>query len=274
MLLVDSEIKTFVTNGKLGQTNQTSIIDGDASCITNIGYDLRADRFAREKKLVESCELQPGESSFVQSKEIISFDKDTVGKVVLKNSRIRMGLTLDAPVYQPGHKTRIFFRLTNVSNDAITLTSGEKYAMLMFEQLHKSPDVPYTGTFEGEFSFKGMADYQSEYADQIKSIDGKIKNLQDLEKSIYGNVITILSIFVAIFTLLNINIDLSNQNNDGAIFLVFNLATLGAISFLAVFLSFLLNKEAKPDKKLWFIPAICFLSILIIIIILHLIPLN
>lgn len=185
-----------------------------------------------------------------------------------------MGLTIDAPVYQPGHKTKIFFRLTNVSNDAIALTCGEKYAMLMFEQLHKSPDEPYTGAFEGEFSFKGMADYQSEYADQIKSIDGKIKNLQDLEKSIYGNVITILSIFVAIFTLLNINIDLANQNTNGAIFLVFNLATLGAISFLAVFLAFLLSKEAKPDKKLWLIPAICFLSILIIVIVLHFVPLN
>ena len=185
MLLVDKEIKTFLTNGEIGSTDQTSIKCGNEDCITNIGYDLCAAFFSKEDKLVESCDLHPGESVFVQSREIIHFDNLTVGRVVLKNSRIRMGLTIDVPVYQPGHTTKIFFRLSNVSNDVITLSAGEKYAMLMFEQLDKEPDAPYTGAFEGEFSFKGLADYQSEYTDQIKSIGGKIKNLHDLEKSIY-----------------------------------------------------------------------------------------
>lgn len=269
MLLVDNEIKTFLSNGELTDTNQTSIKDGDESCITNIGYDLRADRFAKDGELVESCELQPGESAFIQSREIISFDNFTIGRVVLKNSRIRMGLTMDAPVYQPGHKTKIFFRLTNVSNTTIMLSSGEKYAMLAFEQLHKSPDSPYAGTFEAEFSFKGLANYQSEYADQIKSIKGEIKNLRDLEKSIYRNVITILSVFVAIFTLLNINIELTSRAAAGVIFLIFNLAVLGAISFLAVFLAFLINEENKPSKALWLVPISCFLSLLAVIIILQ-----
>lgn len=272
MLLVDSEIKIFLSNGEHTETNQTSIKNGDESCITNIGYDLRADCFAKDGKLVESCELQPGESVFTQSKEIIAFDSITIGRVILKNSRIRMGLTMDAPVYQPGHKTKIFFRLTNVSNSAIVLSSGEKYAMLAFERLDKSPDSPYTGTFEAEFSFKGLANYQSEYADQIKSIKGKIKNLRDLEKSIYGNVITILSVFVAIFTLLNINVELASHAATGIIFLIFNLAVLGAISFLAVFLAFLINKEDKPSKALWLVPTFCFLSLLAVIIILQFIP--
>lgn len=258
MPLVDKDLKTFLLNGKIADTRQTAILDGDESCITNIGYDLRADFFAKDGKLVEYCALQPGESVFVQSKEIVSFDTFTSGRVALKNSRIRMGLTLDAPIYQPGHKTKIFFRLTNLSNAELSLEKGKKYAMLLFDQLLQPPEHPYTGAFVDEFSFKGLADYRSEYTSQIKSIDGKLKNLQDVEKNIYANVIAILAVFVAVFTLLNVNIDLVGRAASGLLFLQFNLAVLGSISFLCVLLVFLLRKEAKPSKWLWLVPACCF----------------
>lgn len=264
MPLVDKDIKSFLLNGQIAETSQTAILDGDANCITNIGYDLRADFFAKDGKLVEYCALQPGESVFVQSKEIISFDMITSGRVALKNSRIRMGLTLDAPVYQPGHKTKIFFRLTNLSSAELALAKGEKYAMLMFDQLLQAPAQPYTGAFVDEFSFKGLADYRSEYTSQIKSINGKLKNLQDVEKSIYANVIAILAVFVAVFTLLDVNIDLVGRAASGRLFLQFNLTVLGAISFLCVLLAFLLNREAKPSKWLWLIPVCCFSAVLLL----------
>lgn len=264
MPLVDKDLKTFLLNGQIADTTQTAILDGDESCITNIGYDLRAEFFAKGKKFVEYCVLQPGESVFVQSKEIVSFDTVTSGRVALKNSRIRMGLTLDAPVYQPGHKTKIFFRLTNLSSDELSLAKGEKYAMLMFDQLLQAPERPYTGAFVDELSFKGLADYSSEYASQIKSIEGKLKNLQELEKSIYTNVVAILSVFVAVFTLLNVNIDLVGRAASGILFLQFNLAVLGAISFLCVLMAFLLHKQARPSRFLWLIPACCFLVVLVL----------
>lgn len=264
MLLVDSEIRTFLTNGKiagteLAEAKQTAIAHGDEDCITNIGYDLRAARFAKNGKFfTDGCELNPGDSVFVESVEAIRFDNNTVGKLALKNSRIRMGFTMDAPTYQPGHTTKIYFRLTNVSNDVLSLVAGDKYAMLMFEQLNTAPDKPYNGPFEKEFSFNGLGAYKSKYADQIRTIDNKIEDLKSLEKNVYGNMLTILSIFVAIFSLLNVNISLTSQAASQISFLVFNLATLGAISLLALFLNALINKESKPSKLLWLVPGVCF----------------
>lgn len=268
MLLVDRDIQTFILNGTLDETTQTSIKGGDESCIISIGYDLRASSFAKDGKMVLSCELLPGESVFVQSSEIVHFDEQTCGKISLKNSRIRMGLTLDAPIYQPGHTTRIYFRLTNVSKELITLEEDQKYAILTFEQLNQPAQTPYTGTFSDEFSFRGLADYTSEYANQVKSLDGKLKDLETLEKSIYLNVTTILSIFVAFFTLINLNITLVQEAATGKMFLLFNLAVLGAASYLALLLNALLRKEKSPTRLLWALPGLCFLAIFLVLLIL------
>lgn len=264
MLLVDSEIKTFLLNSEIDGTAQTWIKNGREDCVTNIGYDLRAARFAKNKSMQESCELNPGESVFVESEEVVRFDNNTCGIVSLKNSRIRMGFTLDAPTYQPGHTTKIYFRLTNVSNDVLVLSAGERYAMLMFQQLEKAPEVPYQGAFEKEFSFKGLGDYKSQYAEQIKSIDGKIKDLKTLEKSIYGNVISLLSVFVAVFTLLNVNISLAQGSARRGVFLLFNLAVLGSISFLSLFMDALIHKEKTAPKWLWIFPILCFAAIFVL----------
>lgn len=79
MILVDKEIKVFLANGQIGNTdNQTAIFDGSYDCVTNIGYDLRARGFIK------------GESVFVESFETIHFDNSTCGIVNIKNSRLRL----------------------------------------------------------------------------------------------------------------------------------------------------------------------------------------
>lgn len=80
------------------------------------------------------------------------------------------------------------------------------------------------GTFQAEFDFKGLGDYKSAYLEQIQSIQGKVKNIQDMEKGIYGNVITILTIFVTIFTILNMNIELAKTSATDPCVPDFNLA--------------------------------------------------
>ena len=265
MLLVDRDIQAFLQNGNIDTNDQTSICHGDEGCITNIGYDLRAKFFIKSGKKAESCELAPGESAFVSSQEYIKFDDITSGILNLKNSRIRMGLTMDAPVYQPGHETYIFFRITNISSNSIDLKIGEKYAMLMFYQFEKGPIHTYSGTFQNENNYSGLARYDSQYADQIKSLDGKVKDIKSLEKSIYSNVITILTIFIAIFTILNVNISLSNNIATAKDFLVYNIANVGAISFLATLMDEMIHKD-KKSHKLWFVPVICFLILVLIVL--------
>lgn len=264
MLYVDRELKESVRNGFAGETQKTAIENGSESCVTNIGYDLVTERLFKETgKPLDSYTLEPGESVFVETKEHIYLSSRTVGIVSLKNSRIRMGLTLDAPVYQPGHKTPVFFRLTNVTDKKLTLRAGEQYAMLMLYQLNAAPDEPYTGAFQGEYKFDGMGNYNDRYADQIQELDEKTRNLKDIEKSLYGNVITILTIFIGIFTLLNVNIDLVKTAASVKDFLTFNLAMIGALSFLSVLLEELLNrKEAR--HWLWAIPAVLYGLLLVI----------
>lgn len=271
MILVDKDIKQLIINGSLlnedSPQKQTAIYGGHDSCITNIGYDLRAESFSYQGKMVEKTEVKPGESVFVKSQEIIVFDSSTIGKVILKNSRIRMGLTLDAPVYQPGHITNIYFRVTNVSSNTITLGRDEKYAMLMFEHLDNDPESPYSGAFQNEFSFTGLADYKSAYSDQIQSLDGKVKDINDIEKRIYSNVITIMTVLIAVFTLLNVNVSLASSTATSVDFIKFNLVTLGAVSFLALLLDELINRQPQKKHKLWFIPATCFLIVILLIVI-------
>ena len=263
MIYVDNIIRSFLVNGAVHETKQTAIFGGDASCVTNIGYDIRANRFYTDQTQSETYILEPGESVTVESAEVIHFDTDTCGILNIKNSRLRMGLSIDAPIYQPGHTTRIYFRITNFSNDSVTLSSGEQYAMLMFEQLSQTPDAPYTGTFRDEFKFRGLAEYRDVYGEQIKRIEKKRTDLKTLEKSIYANVITIITVFIAIFSLLNINFSMAEAAASAASVLLYNLSTLGAISFLSVLLHQLLGTVSRRALWLWLIPALCFIGVAI-----------
>ena len=166
MILVDREIAELTKNGGL-------LDSYDPDCLTNTGYDLRAKYFAIGGEKKTAAYLEPGESAFVASVDILTVPDDMLCRVVLKNSRIRQGFTLDAPVYQPGHQTRVFFRITNVSGNEIRLSAGEKYATLIFEQLTGVPDHPYAGAFSDEFEFSGLGKYQDIYEKQIRELEKK-----------------------------------------------------------------------------------------------------
>ncbi len=259
MLLLDRDIRALLRTTLDADPQPPYIAYADATCVTNIGYDLRADCFMRDGRPADSCTLAPGESVFVSSMEEVWLGNDMVGHVVLKNGRIRMGLTMDAPVYQPGHRTMIYFRLTNISQDEILLEKGEKYTTLMIENLGREPDQPYDGTFQREFSFKGMADYKSQYIAQIQSLGDKVQDIKSLEKSVYGNVISILTIFVAIFTILNVNIELTKQAVSSWQFLLYNVVTLGALGFLAALMNIVMGRSKGKFDYLWVVPILCLI---------------
>lgn len=258
MVIVDHEIADRVA--------RDGLIDSfDGSCLTNVGYDLRAKRFYISSKAEESVTLQPNESAFVESVEIVSMPKDMIGRIALKNSRIRQGLSLDAPVYQPGHKTRIYFRLTNVSADSIVLYAGDRYATILFDKLSAEPDHPYDGAFRDEFNYRGLGDYKDVYKRQIRELEKKTDDLKSIENSIYGNVLVILTVFVALFSFLTTNISLAANSASIRQYFVFNAILLGCISFLVA----LLGMVVKPKRTAWvyWIPAVvCFVAAFILYI--------
>jgi len=273
MLLVDKDIITFCANGNISKVkpqnlkpkDQTSIFNSNTNCITNIGYDLRAFEFHTCDGTFDEFKLLPGASVFVSSNEIVHFDENTAGNIQIKNSRLRMGLSVESPMYQPGHTTTIYFRLTNLGGDTINLKSGDQYATLVFHQLHQPPQNPYNGAFQKEFNFKGLADYSSKYEEQINEIQSIEKDIKTTEKNIYGNVITILTIFIAIFSLINVNIELVAKASEPIMILFFNLSIVGAVSLFALFIHQLMYKK-KDLYLLWLVPIICFISIVLIVI--------
>lgn len=229
----------------------------DPLCLTNIGYDLRAKKFYIGAEGTDSLTLMPGESAFVESVEIVDMPVNLCGIVALKNSRIRQGLSLESPVYQPGHKTRIYFRLTNVSADAVTLYSGEKYATILFSSLSEEPEKKYSGAFRDEFNFRGLGEYRDIYKRQIREIERRTDDLKDMERNLYANVLTILSIFMTLFSLLTINVTLAVNSANVQQYLLFNALLLGGISFLVALVSTII--KTKKNSWLYWIPTVvCF----------------
>ena len=99
-------------------------------------------------------ELNPGETIFIKSQEKLSIPDNILGRIAEKNSRMRQGLVVSGPHYQPGHKTYAFLRVTNISKNIITLSRGNKIAQIIFEQLTGKPDVPYS--IQMKLSIKGL----------------------------------------------------------------------------------------------------------------------
>ena len=259
MICADSSIKQFIQNADKTDCQATRIFDGDIECVTSIGYDLRTRQFCHGKGLVsDACTLDPGESVFVSAEETIAFGVDVMGRVYLKNSRIRLGLSLDAPVYQPGHKTRIFFRVMNVSDDRITLQKGESLAMIIFEKLEKKPETLYEGTFSDEDTFRGLAGYSAAFKNQIETIGGRLNEVKDIEQRMYGTVSLLMTVFIGIFTLLNVNVSLAKEAAGAANFVLFNAGTLCALSALMAMTNEMMQKNDKRKIHwLWLIPAVC-----------------
>lgn len=258
MLLTDRDIAQLIKENRL-------IENADNGNITNIGYDLTAKYFAVAGKELDAVSLLPGESAFVGAEENISMQNNLAARVVLKNSRIRQGLAIEAPVYQPGHHTKVFFRLTNITGDEITLTKGQKYATILFEQLTGDAAHPYDGTFSEEFDFNGLARYHDIYNAQVKKIEKKAEDLKAMERNIYSNVLVILTVFVALFSFLTTNITLAAQSADATQFLLYNCVMLGCVGFLVALLGNFVG--TAKSKAIWFPCIIMFAAALVLFMI-------
>lgn len=247
MILVDHDLSKLIADSGIIQSDTFS-----PDCVTNIGYDLRAKAFYDDGGEHTSKVLAPGESVMVSAEEIINMSADMAAIVHDRNSRIRQGLSVSAPIYQPGHKTRVFFRLTNISENEIRLNAGDSYAMIIFEQLSGPANKPYSGAFKDEIGgYTGLSGYKKAYEKQINQLEKKADDVKEIEKSIYANVLAILAVFVAIFSLISTNVKLLEDESTLRSFIGYNLITVGGISFLLTLLrTTILNdlSRRKPIK--------------------------
>ena len=227
-----------------------------------ISYDLRVEKIIvpkenNDKEEKDSFILAPGNTVFVSTIENINMPLDMIGIVTQRNSVIRRGLSIDAPIYHPGHHTKIFLRVTNISNDDINIQCDNNIASIMFAELSDKVE-PYKGKFEDEFNYSGVGDFVKDIPKSV-NIDKKIENIENIEKTLYEKVITLLTVFVGIFSLINLNINFLANSTSLMKMLIYNMVSIGGIGILVGFVSFIVNKKSKVS---WWILVISLLLII------------
>lgn len=242
MILVDNDIKEMVSRGQL-------IVEGyHSDNVGSVSYDLTIGEIIDENG--ENCkhyELVPGDIVFVKTSEKISIPNNILGRVTEKNSRMRQGLIVAAPHYQPGHNTYVYARVQNVSRKIIDLTSGMKIAQIMFEQLKGTPEKTYDGTFQNEVSYVGLGNYKDEYESQSRNyVDKKQKELEGITQHIYADVLVLMGIIAAIFSLVSLNFQaFVNTTITSQFIVVMNLSiTLCTIVMMGL-IQFIIHKGAE-----------------------------
>ncbi len=178
MILADKDIKEYISDGRL-------ITSGyDEQNLNGVSYDLTIGAVCDDQGAErQTYDLHSGEVVFIKTVEKLSIPENILGRIAEKNSRMRQGLKVDGPHYQPGHVTYAFLRVQNLSRNVITLEQGMKIAQIIFEQLTQIPQKPYsaqeTAAFQNEERYIGLGSYKEEYQNQVKQEYQKAKEELD-----------------------------------------------------------------------------------------------
>lgn len=211
MILVDKQIKEQV---KCQNMICSGFREDNLHCIS---YDILIDSIilpdtTDEKKFIEkgSYNLRSGETVYVKSDIEIHMPENCIGKIVERNSVMRIGLEVSGPCYQPGHKTKIFLRVHNIISKDISLYKGQGIAQIMFEYLEVKPDKPYSqemnNSYQDEIKYMGVqGEWRDDWLGQLEKYNQKMEELDNTESRIYGNIITIMGVFLTMFSLLMFN---------------------------------------------------------------------
>lgn len=232
MFLSDESIDGLIDSGVLSGAVHANV--------NPISYDLRTQAFYTNAGESKQVSLNPGDSVYVAAQEVINLGKDLSAVVSLRNSRIRQGLSLDAPVYFPGHHTRVFFRITNVSGSAVDLDTNKGIAQILFERVDGKVAHPYEGAFSDELDYRGLGDYSDVYSGEVRLLEDKRDELRGMESRIYERTIALMAIFAAVFTLVNVN---AGAAVTGAALLDVNLSIVGGFSALVGLIGIVLKAE-------------------------------
>lgn len=275
MVLVDKEIRQRLKD------DLPLIENVDNSLINCVSCDLTVKNVVNKKMNDNKYELLPGCVVFIETNESLNMHNDLLGIVTEKNSRMRQGLKVDAPRYHPGHSTHIFLRVQNISDKAITISKNSKIAQIMFEKLSDIPDIPYNNqndsSYNQETEYIGFGKYENEYSGQIRDLDETIhqakEDIDTASHRIYSNVLALMGIIVAVFSLITINYNSATQQDISLKFLIAMNLSLGFCIVLLMGLIFLFI-NTKKHKSLWIIYLIVLLLLAVAIVVFSLFAFN
>lgn len=243
----------YLHDSKLKEACSIALKNFNDNNVQTIAYDLTLETIVEvgeNKRERKRYTLSPGETVFISSKEILAVPTDCIGFVTLRNSCIRMGLDLSAPVYYPGHETKVFVRVTNISNDEVDLKEGDSIVSLMLYQLDDETATPYQGKFSGQLKYDEINDFTSTKLPELRKIERKAEDIKGIEKSIYSNVITIMTIFIGIFSLLNLNLAFLKNDVETAYMVLYNFMMVTGVSILVSLISLIMSNSRKKTVAL------------------------
>lgn len=246
MILVDKEIR---------QLGDTVIVGFDEAKVGPISYDVNIDFIIADNKNTETYALQPGETIYIKTIEKIKVPNNMMFRVGQKNSKMRMLLLVDGPNYFPGHETFMYLRVHNMSQNIIQLDKGDSIAQIFFERLTEIPDIPYNkkskASFNEENEYRGYGNYKEEYEKKIKKVNDAKEKLDDTVSNIYTNIMTIMGVFVSIFSLIMVNFtNIDAKVIDPKMLITINIS-LGIIIALFIGLILVFLNKAKNKKFLF-----------------------
>lgn len=246
MILVDSGIKK--------RASEIIVENYDETNVNAVSYDVTIQSIVTEEDETNSYILEPNETIFIKTKEKIHMPNDLMGRIGEKNSKMRVGLSVSGPHYFPGHTTYMFLRVRNISPNKIKIEEGDKIAQIFFEQLETVPQKPYNlqenASFNDEDKYRGIAGYKDEYEKKIEKYENSKKELEDKETSIYANIMTIMGVFVSIFSLIMVNFSKLNSGNTDIKFLVLMNLSLAIVVVLFIGMILLFLNKARNKRFL------------------------
>ena len=241
MILVDKEIKQ-----RADEIFQEGYCESN---VTAISYDLHIQGIISGDELVKKYTLRPGEVVFIKTKEKIKMPLDLMGRIGEKNSRMRQGLVVAGPHYYPGHCTYLYLRVQNITGGTVKIKEGDKIAQIFFEQLTDKPGTDYAhqpnASFNDEEEYRGLARYKDEYEDRMEKLKNVNKDLDEKINNIYTNILTIMGLFVSVFSLVMVNFTNITENNMTKEFIVPMNISLGIVITLFVGLLLIFVNKAK-----------------------------
>ena len=128
-----------------------------------------------------------------------------------------------------------------------------------------TPDKDYSqqvnASFNNEDAYRGLANYKDEYEDRLTQIKDADKKLDEKINNIYANILTIMGLFVSVFSIVMVNFTNISENNLTKEFIVPMNISLGIVITLFVGLLLIFINKAKSK---WFLVAYIILMIIMI----------
>lgn len=216
-----------------------------------VSHDLTIKSFVVEDKSVDSFTIDPEGLVIIETNQKISIPKNLMGRIGEKNSRIRQGLYVSGPHYFPGHTTRIFLRVYNMSPYAITLKAGDAIAQIFFEELKDLPEQAYdqidSSSYNDENEYRGLGKYKSSYEKRMARMQELSDDLDEKENRLYANIITLMGIFVSVFSLIMVNFSQINVL-EGNTLIKINLSLGFVITLLMGCIMIFVNRKQRSNR--------------------------